>query len=185
MTRDFQTSLTAEEVRRRFRYVKSTGLLIRRVPVTGGRYGQVQDPIGSIAGCVSKSDGYVYTAINSRMYLVHRLAVLYVTGEWPKNEVDHCNGIRHDNRYCNLRQVTVNQNRQNSLGQHSRKGPYPGVYEVERAKTPNKFVAQIKKDRQVHYLGIFDCKVDARKARIRAEIEMFGAYAGSVSRGRF
>jgi hypothetical protein len=182
--RDFETSLTAKELRRRFRYVKSTGLFIRKIAVTGWN-GGVQDPVGSIAGCLSKSDGYVYTAVEGRQYLVHRLAVLYVTGEWPKNEVDHRNGIRHDNRYSNLRQVTVNQNRQNSLGQRKRKGPYPGVYEVERAKTANKFVAQIKKDGKVHYLGTFDSDSDARKARVKAEVRMFGAYAGSVSRGRF
>lgn len=184
MIRDFQTSLTAEELRRRFRYVKSTGLFIRKIAVTGGN-GGVQDPVGSVAGCLSKSDGYVYTAINGRQYLLHRLAVLYVTEKWPENEVDHRNGIRHDNRYSNLRQVTANQNRQNSLGQHSRIGPHPGVYEVERAKGPNRFVAQIKKDGKVHYLGTFDLDGDARKARVRAEIEMFGVYAGSVSRGRF
>lgn len=185
MTRDFETNLTAEELHRRFRYVKSTGQLIRRVPVTGGMYGQIQDPVGSIAGCLNKSDGYVYTAINGRQYLVHRLIVLYVTGQWPKQEVDHRNGVRHDNRYSNLRQVTVNQNRQNSLGQHSRRGPHPGVYEVERAKGPNRFVAQIKKERKVYYLGTFDTAIEARKARVKAEIEMFGAFAGSVSRGHF
>lgn len=174
--RDFQTGLTADEVRRRFRYVKSTGLLVRRLPVVCGR-NSVHEKVGSIAGSLHK-DGYVYTAIAGRLYLVHRLAWLWVTGEWPSGEIDHKNGKRSDNRWSNLRDATVTQNRQNTLGQKLRKGPYPGVYETTRRK--GVFVAQIKHKGEVRYLGSFNCPVAARAARIEAERELFGEFAGSA-----
>lgn len=174
--KDFQTGLTAEEVRRRFRYVKSTGLLIRRVPVVCGR-GSVHEHAGAVAGSLHK-DGYVYTAISGRLYLAHRLAWLWVTGEWPKGQVDHKNGKRSDNRWSNLRDATVTQNRQNTLGQHARKGPYPGVY--KHSRNDGTYVAQIKHKGQVRYLGSFACESAARQARIEAERELFGEFAGSM-----
>lgn len=45
----------------------------------------------------------------------HRFAFLWMTGAWPIGVVDHINGDRHDNRWCNLRDVTVEQNASNRL----------------------------------------------------------------------
>ena len=171
--RDFQTGLTADEVRRRFRYVKSTGKLIRRVPVVSGRC-SITYHAGSVAGSLHK-DGYVYVGIDGRLYLAHRLAWLWVKGEWPKAEVDHKNGVRSDNRWVNLRDASVTQNRQNTLGQKSRKGPYPGVYENRHGL----YVAQIKHRGNVHYLGSFFTAEAAREARVQMEQKLFGQYAGS------
>ena len=173
--KDFQTGLTAEEVRRRFRYVKSTGLLIRRVPVICGR-GGVHEPAGAVAGSLHK-DGYVYTGVSGRLYLVHRLAWLWVTGEWPKGQVDHRNGKRSDNRWSNLRDATGAQNHQNTLGQRSRKGPFPGVYENAARGV---FIAQIKHEGRVHYLGSFVNAEAAREARVQKERQLFGEFAGSM-----
>ena len=43
----------------------------------------------------------------------HRIAFLWMTGRWPEPETDHINGIRNDNRWSNLREVTVSQNQLN------------------------------------------------------------------------
>jgi hypothetical protein len=146
------------------------------------RNGGIQDPVGSIAGSLHK-DGYVYIGIDGRLYLAHRLAVLYVTGEWPEQEVDHKNGVRDDNRWRNLRDASSAQNRRNTLGQHKRNGPCPGVYCVERV-SGTRFIAQIKKNKVVHYLGSFLDLEDARAARLKAERRLFGRFAGSTSRGQ-
>ena len=45
--------------------------------------------------------------------LAHRLAWLFLYGEWPENEIDHINGDRADNREGNLRHVTRGQNARN------------------------------------------------------------------------
>lgn len=175
--RDYQTGLTAERVRELFRYVKSTGLFIRRKQVVTYRGGApAHMAAGTVAGSLHK-DGYVYLAVNGRLYLAHRLAHLWVTGSWPSAEVDHHNGVRHDNRWRNLRPATTQQNRCNTLGQRSRKNPYPGVYEP--AARPGRHVAQIKVNGRVIYLGVFDEPEIAYLTRCMAEHHFFGEFAGS------
>lgn len=66
---------------------------------------------GKQVGCLD-SEGYVVIKMKGRMYKAHRLAWLYVTGEWPSGEVDHINYARADNRFCNLRDCTTQQNLQ-------------------------------------------------------------------------
>lgn len=175
--RDYETNLTADWLRENFRYVKSSGVFYRRKPVLGGN-GGVRIAAGSVAGSLHK-DGYIYIHIQKRLYLAHRLAFLYVLGRWPLTpEVDHKNGLGYDNRWKNLREATVSQNRSNTLGQRNRSGPYPGVYQPQNR--PGRWVAQIKLNRKVQYLGVFDSAELARDARVAAERRLFGQFAGSA-----
>jgi hypothetical protein len=68
---------------------------------------------GKIAGTKNGS-GYIIISLNNIRYQIHRLAWLYVYGVNPINYIDHINGIRNDNRICNLRNATPSQNLQNS-----------------------------------------------------------------------
>lgn len=70
--------------------------------------------VGRPAG--TPKDGYVQIFVNRRGYRAHRLAFLYMTGTFPKVDVDHINGARSDNRWCNLREATSSQNLAN--GRH-------------------------------------------------------------------
>src|ERR1700719_1662744 len=66
------------------------------------------DVAGSFDGC-----GYCKISIDRRAYKAHRLAWLYMTGEWPPAEIDHINMNRADNRFANLRLATRHQNMAN------------------------------------------------------------------------
>jgi hypothetical protein len=57
--------------------------------------------VGDVAG--RDSGGYVRIAIDSVAYPAHRLSLMWVTGKYPDRQVRHLNGLRHDNRPCNLR----------------------------------------------------------------------------------
>ena len=50
-----------------------------------------------------------------RTFKEHRLAFLYMIGRFPDSSlvVDHINGEKDDNRWCNLREVTQRENMQN------------------------------------------------------------------------
>ena len=169
--------LNIERLKALLKYEPETGHFIRLEPVityNGGIY----KAVGSRAGCLSNSDGYRYLQIDKSPYSEHRLAYFYMTGKWPKGQVDHVNGVRDDNRWVNLRDVTRSQNHQNSRGQSSRRGPYPGVYESSRDR--GRFIAQIKHRGQVHYLGVYGTPEDAYIQRIIAELKLFGEHAGCL-----
>ena len=64
-------------------------------------------------------EGYIQISINDKLYKGHRLAWFYVHGAWPKDQIDHVNGKRDDNRLENLRECTNAQNSQNKTKPHS------------------------------------------------------------------
>ncbi len=122
--------------------------------------------IGTIAG--DKIPGqYVRISIDGERYYAHRLAWLWMAGEWPKEEIDHVNGIRNDNRWNNLRSASRKKNAQNHTKPRSdNKSGYLGVsFDSKR----NKWTARIKINSTYKYLGRFDIKEDARDAYIKAK----------------
>ena len=116
--------------------------------------------IGSLAGSFDK-DGYINIGINSKTYKSHRLAWLYMTGNWPKNEIDHVNGGPSDNRFSNLREATRSENSMNTRMSSSNSSGYKGVWWAKRV---GKWESQIKCNKNKKHLGYFDDKEDAYKA---------------------
>lgn len=68
---------------------------------------------GDIAGTTSHRRGYRIICLDYRKYLAHRLAWLYVYGEWPQGEIDHINGYTDNNSIGNLRLASRQQNNWN------------------------------------------------------------------------
>lgn len=66
------------------------------------------DPAGRIT-----NQGRRQIRIASGFYYASRLAWLYMTGEWPKDQIDHINRIKDDDRWENLREATQSQNSYN------------------------------------------------------------------------
>jgi len=89
--------ITQARLKELFRYDPETGHFIRRIKVSN------QHP-GTIAGGTNNS-GYVMLRIDGQRCMAHRAAWLYMTGEWPSNEIDHINRDGFDNRFVNLRDV--------------------------------------------------------------------------------
>ena len=57
-----------------------------------------------------------------------------MTGNWPKDMIDHRNRAKKDNRWCNLREVTRAQNAHNTGVQKDNKTGITGVRECKRGK---------------------------------------------------
>lgn len=110
-------------------------------------------------------NGYLFGKIFMHSYLAHRVIWAMVTSEWP-DQVDHRNGIRGDNRWINLNNVTHAQNARNSksLTRNCFK-----TYGVGFHKRVGKYRAYI--GRNIH-LGYFDTLDEAIKARSVAENEL-------------
>ena len=82
---------------------------------------------GDVAGGKNLANGYRRICIDYTNYLQHRLAFLYMTGEFPVNLVDHINGDRADNRWCNLRQANFEQNAYNKAMQSNNTSGHIGI----------------------------------------------------------
>jgi len=110
-------NLTQEHLKECLNYYPGTGIFTWEVrPV--GHFGtqkvcnawNARYP-GEEAG--SFSSGYRLIAIGDIQRLAHRMVWLWMTGDWPENEIDHINHKRSDNRWVNLRAVTHLENHRN------------------------------------------------------------------------
>jgi len=157
--------LTQDELRRLFVYDPETGVLTRRVNHANGL------KAGTVAGTMQRGRArYFVTRINRRLYLVHRLAWLYMHGEWPKGFIDHINGNGLDNRLYNLRDVTNKQNLQASLKPpKSNTSGFKGVY---WNKKQSKWVAGISIEGRRKYIGSFDSPEVAHEAYLAKKAEV-------------
>jgi hypothetical protein len=123
--------------------------------------------IGEIAGSLRK-DGYLHIQINKKIYLAHRLAWFYMTGEWPKEQIDHIDGNRANNIYLNLREVTNAENKQNlKKSQSNNSSQMLGVSPFN-----NKWVATIQLNGRKIYIGRFNTKEDAHNAYLNKKREL-------------
>lgn len=128
---------------------------------------------GNAAGTL-KSDGYVRIRFFREQYAAHRLAWLLVTGKDPaRDEIDHFDRNRSNNKISNLRLATDSQNAQNRLRGYISKTGVSGVYQ-----SPNgKFYVQIKCQGKTFHLGIFETIEEATNARERGLAKYHKEYA--------
>ena len=123
---------------------------------------------GRRAGCPAGSkgtNGYIKIQLLGVCCLAHRLAWLYVHGEFPANYIDHINGVKSDNRISNLRDATASENRQNQRrGNIGTKSGLLGVYPSGR-----KWMAMIHVNHQHRYLGTYDSKEEAHEKYLEAK----------------
>lgn len=115
------------------------------------------------------SCGYQRLWIQGKNYRAHRIAWLYMTGNWP-SVIDHINGDGCDNRWVNLRDVSVAVNNQNVHG--ARHDSNSGLLGVSKSRS-GKFTAVIKATlagRVVQlYLGAYEAAEDAAAVYLDAK----------------
>ena len=128
--------------------------------------------IGDVAGAISH--GYVVIRLDGVLHRAHRLAWLWMTGTWPK-EIDHINGCRSDNRWCNLRTATRTQNNGNKVKNKGKVAP-KGVF---WSAANQKWLAQIRHEGKLRYLGYFLTVEAAHSAYLVAAKELFGDFVRS------
>ena len=115
----------------------------------------VGEPIGSLTE---------YGYWRSKNQLVHRLIWLMFKGELPKNDIDHINGVRHDNRIENLREVTRMQNLWN------RRNVKGYIYNP----ASKKYQVRIRNNYKHLHIGVYDTAEEAHQAYLKAKAERDG-----------
>jgi len=124
--------------------------------------------VGARAGR-REGNGYRYLGIDGKSYLEHRLVWVYVHGEQPKEQIDHINGIKDDNRISNLRAATALDNVTN---RPITKRSKSGVMGVRWIKDIGKWEAAVFLNRKKNTLGYYLDFFEAVCARKSAERKM-------------
>lgn len=109
------------------------------------------------AGC--ESNGYWKIGINRRSYFAHRLAWLYIYGEWPSGCIDHIDGDRLNNSIDNLRVADLSVNNSNrSVLQGNNTS---GLTGVAYHRTHKKWQSSVYANGKRKYLGTYETKEEA------------------------
>jgi hypothetical protein len=126
--------------------------------------------VGDIAGSISNT-GYVRIMVNRKRYLAHRLAWLYVYGEFPSGSLDHINHNRTDNRISNLRIVTHTENCQNRTPVTNGITKTLGVYHTPNKRGRKHWRSSIFVNGKSIFLGWHLTKEEARQKYVEAKIK--------------
>jgi len=160
-----RTDLSAESIREILEYDPDTGILRWKA---NSRYA------GKRAGRVGPS-GAIQIGIDGALYLAHRLVWLIVTGQWPTALIDHVNHDRSDNRFANLREATVAENRHNLAG--PAKGNRSGFLGVCFRPHVGKWMAYIFLDGRMAWTYYTDTAEKAAAARRAVLPQFHGEFA--------
>jgi hypothetical protein len=161
--------LTQEDLKRMLHYEPETGIFSWKVKPNNSNI-EIGREAGGIVYLGDSRKPYRVIGLNMNIYKAHRLAFLYMTGKFPKLDIDHIDGNGINNKWNNLREVTRSQNCRNIKLASNNTSGFIGVRWNEENK---KWRALIGIDRKSKHLGYFDNLEEAIMARKNAE-RMFG-----------
>lgn len=116
--------------------------------------------------------GYLRVSIFGEEYPAHRIVWAMQTGAWPRGGLDHADGDKTNNRLHNLREATTSENNRNraSFGRSAFRG-------VSWRTSQSCWIAAIKADGKVTFLGTFNNEEDAARAYDKAALLKHGKFA--------
>jgi hypothetical protein len=165
--------LTQERVKSLLYYDPETGALTW---TEGGRNRWHGRPAG-----YKDPKGYIHIRVDDKLRKAHRVIWLYMTGKWPEHFIDHINGDRADNRFCNLREATASQNQTNkTVASVQRKhGTKRGVYWNAQCK---RWGAKVQVNKRCYWLGTFATEEEAHAVYLAAAERLQGEYRHKEAR---
>lgn len=155
--------LDAARLRELVTYDPETGIFKRRV-----RLGN-NTPMDAPCGTPMKR-GELQFSVDGKNYYAHRLAWLYMTGEWPRELIDHFDTNPGNNRWSNLREAGPTVNCQNR--RKPSKANQSGFLGVSPCKSTGRWRAAICVDRKQKQLGRFDTPEQAHAAYLAAKRQL-------------
>jgi len=156
-------TLTQEYLKSVLNYDPETGLFVR-IKRTSNSV-----KIGDVAGSIKMSSGgkrYIAIRVNGKKHSAHRLAFLYMTGNFPENQVDHDDGNGTNNKWLNLNDVSNIENSRNQRLSAANTSDHTGV---RWNKKERKWKVRIGVNYEMITLGTFDDFFEAICRRKSAE----------------
>ena len=156
------------------------------IPLTQGQFAIVDDELydwlNQYKWCAAKLGGKLYgrfyairgywNGIKQIQVAMHRQILGLKTGDGKQTDHKNCNSL--DNRISNLRLCTTSQNQHNQKPHKGRTSQFKSVYWNKRAK---KWMAQIRHNSKLIYLGLFNDEIEAAKTYDAKAKELFGEFA--------
>lgn len=161
------SGLTAERLRQVLSYDPSTGLFTWLVTLSN------RSPKGKVAGAPDKRHGYVCIRIDGALYFAHRLAFLYVNGEFPPEQVDHIDCNPSNNKFSNLRAASLQENCRNVSVSTANTSGFKGAHWDKQC---GKWRASISNKNRTVNLGTFPDPVSAYAAYCKASDKYHGEF---------
>ncbi len=158
--------LTVEYLRKVLDYDPLTGVFKWKITRGTGAYARKD----KIAGYARSKGSYWQLRLCGKHYYAHRLAWLYIYGEWPKQDLDHIDRNKQNNAIGNLREATATQNGANAK---VRKDSRLGIQGVRKNRGAKTYEARVG----TTYLGCFSTPEAAHEAYLRAKKERYGEFA--------
>ena len=124
------------------------------------------------AGFLNRVTGYFCLLINGKNIRLHRAAFFITHGYLPIT-VDHINGIKTDNRICNLREATISQNNMNRGMQSNNTS---GIKGIDMASN-GRWRARIHANGKEIHIGYFTTCDEAYNALSEARNKYHGEFA--------
>lgn len=169
--KDEERGLTLSRLKQALHYDHETGVFTWKEHGRGGHHRGIGRPAGSL-----KRSGYTLINLNQMRFRAHRLAWFYMTGAWPKGQVDHINGERNDNRWTNLRLASQVQNSANMKPRRTNRLGIKGVRQYDGLNC-TRYRSIISIGGNVRYLGSFKSLDEAKSAYLKAARHAWGEYA--------
>ena len=135
---------------------------------------------GSQAGgmTVGKNKGYIVISVDGSQYPAHHIAWAIQTGNWPAEEIDHKDLVRHNNVWTNLREATRAQNQGNVRVRVDSKTGVKGVsMQKKGGRGKPRYRARIQVNGVRAHLGYFPTAEAANAAYAKLAENVFGEFA--------
>lgn len=160
-----ESILTAERLREVVDYDPLTGIFTRKVRLAQRHQIGDRADFSINAGPMT---GYRRLAVDSKRYLAHRCAWLFVHGEWPAEMLDHINGEKGENQIANLRKASAGMNVENQRRprKDNRTSRFLGVY---WQAANQKWRARITTKGKAIHIGLFVDEEAAHAAYVEAK----------------
>ena len=168
MKKPIKNHISQEDLVKLLSYNKATGEFVWR----DSAHWKVR---GKKAGRIDARYGYIRIGIVRKVYQAHRLAWLYVYNEYPRQQLDHINGDRTDNRIENLRIANTAQNQQNCKKHKDNTSGFKGVSFRKGLKKP--WRAAVQTVNKYYHVGYFSTPEEASDAYLKKAKELFGEFA--------
>ena len=145
--------------------------------------GQIYNSKSNILCGIGKhGSNYLHIKLYGKYYKVHRLVAEMFCKKPPDYDkvfydVDHINGNKRDNRACNLRFVTCQQNNINKRVGKNNELQIKGITLMPSGK----YRVRIQCNEKRIYGGLFNTLEEACKKRLELAKEMFGEYMHPIN----